>query len=67
MAAARNHRSSGPRRGAPGLCADLRCPLYVRGKKLTDLGVQFETLTLEERVDRMTTNLGLFLDRVFNG
>ncbi|MDP9869052.1 MULTISPECIES: hypothetical protein [Streptosporangium] len=36
-------------------------------RSLTDLGVQFETLTLEERVDRMTTNLGLFLDRVFNG
>ncbi|WP_327084879.1 FBP domain-containing protein [Nonomuraea sp. NBC_01738] len=65
-----------PRAGAPGrqgntvgtyLCADLRCPLYVRGKKLTDLGMQFETLTLEERVERMTANLGLFLDRVFNG
>ncbi|MFI6316619.1 FBP domain-containing protein [Nonomuraea sp. NPDC050556] len=65
-----------PRAGASGrlgntvgtyMCADLQCPLYVRGKKLTDLGVQFETLTLEERVDRMLVNLGLFVDRVFNG
>lgn len=65
-----------PRAGASGrqgntvgtyMCADLACPLYVRGKKLTDLGVQFETLTVEERVERMMVNLDLFVDRVFNG
>ncbi|MCD0486024.1 FBP domain-containing protein [Streptacidiphilus sp. ASG 303] len=63
-----------PRAGAAGrqgntvgtyLCADLACPLYVRGKRRTGLGARYEeTLTVEEQVARMTDNLHAFLDQV---
>ncbi|GAA4232394.1 hypothetical protein FHR32_002126 [Streptosporangium album] len=62
-----------PRVGASGrqgntvgtyICADLACSLYVRGKKKTDLGMQFETLTAEERIVRTVANLEAFLDKV---
>lgn len=66
-----------PRVGAAGrqgntvgtyICADLACPLYVRGVKRTDFGVRFEeTLTTEERVLRTVSNLEGFLDKVFDG
>lgn len=53
-------------RGLVGLPrADLACSLYVRGIRKTELAVQFETLTLEERIARAVSNLSLFLDRVF--
>ncbi len=48
------------------ICADLACPLYVRGKKLSDLGAHFEeSMTLEEHVAREMANLEQFLDQVF--
>ncbi|MFE1785386.1 FBP domain-containing protein [Streptomyces sp. NPDC059506] len=47
------------------LCADLACPLYVRGKRVSGLGARYrETLSQEEQVDRMLSNLGVFLDQV---
>ncbi|WP_433248899.1 FBP domain-containing protein [Streptosporangium sp. CA-135522] len=63
-----------PRVGAAGrqgntvgtyICADLACSLYVRGRKQTDFGTQFETLTVPERVARTVVNLEAFLDKVF--
>lgn len=64
-----------PRAGAAGragntvgqyLCADLACPLYVRGKKIPDLARGFEeSLTQNEQVARMLGNLESFLDQVF--
>ncbi|KJY42325.1 FBP domain-containing protein [Streptomyces sp. NRRL B-1568] len=48
------------------MCTDLACPLYVRGKKVPALAPRYkETLSVEERLERMRTNLGLFLDKVF--
>lgn len=46
------------------ICADLECSLYVRGKRHTGgPGVQ-ETLTVDERVSRLQTNLESFVARV---
>lgn len=48
------------------ICADLACPLYVRGRKISDLGARFEeSMTLGERVARTMKNLEQFLDQVF--
>jgi hypothetical protein len=48
------------------ICADLACPLYVRGKKVSDLGARFEeSLSLEEQIARTLGNLEQFLDQVF--
>jgi hypothetical protein len=48
------------------MCADLACPLYVRGKKISVLGARYEeSLTLEEQVARTMNNLQLFVDQVF--
>ncbi|MFF7459263.1 FBP domain-containing protein [Kitasatospora sp. NPDC008115] len=45
------------------MCADLACSLYMRGLK--DPGTRFrESLTLEEKIDRMTGNLTAFLAKV---
>jgi FBP C-terminal treble-clef zinc-finger len=45
------------------LCADLACPLYLRGKK--DGGKRLEeSLTLAEQVDRTMANLAAFLRKV---
>ncbi|MFF8833181.1 FBP domain-containing protein [Streptomyces sp. NPDC015131] len=51
------------------LCADLACPLYVRGKRLPKLrsGRYEESLTLDERVARMTANLDAFAAKVAAG
>lgn len=46
------------------ICADLRCPLYARQKLTTGTAKMHETLTIEQRVDRLRTNLGDFLRRV---
>lgn len=47
------------------ICGDLACPLYVRGKKKSELATRFtESLTIEEQVDRMRTNMDAFLDQV---
>ncbi|WP_433478547.1 FBP domain-containing protein [Spirillospora sp. CA-142024] len=47
------------------LCDDLDCSLYVRGKKRSVAGGEFEeSLTPEEKITRMQTNLHAFLDKV---
>ncbi|MGI5122335.1 FBP domain-containing protein [Marinactinospora thermotolerans] len=49
------------------ICDDLACSLYLRGRKKTEASKhQRESLTLEERIARATTNLGGFLDRVLH-
>ncbi|SEG99845.1 FBP C-terminal treble-clef zinc-finger [Nonomuraea solani] len=64
-----------PRVGAAGrqgntvgayMCADLACSLYVRGRKRTEPGERFETLTAEERIARAAVNLDAFLNRVLD-
>ena len=48
------------------ICADLACPLYVRGKKVSALGARFEeSLSLSEQIARTMANLEVFLDQVF--
>ena len=48
------------------ICADLACPLYVRGKKVSALGARFEeSLSLDGQIARMMGNLEAFLDQVF--
>lgn len=48
------------------ICADLACPLYVRGKKVSDLGARFEeSMTVGEQIARTMKNLEQFLDQVF--
>ncbi|GHF35860.1 hypothetical protein GCM10010218_16620 [Streptomyces mashuensis] len=48
------------------ICADLACPLYVRGKKVPLMSMRYkESLSVEERLARMTANLDEFLDKVF--
>jgi hypothetical protein len=47
------------------LCADLACSLYIRGKKQTVVGADFdETLSMDERAARTRTNLAAFIDKV---
>ncbi|MFF9350196.1 FBP domain-containing protein [Streptomyces sp. NPDC014734] len=48
------------------VCADLACSLYVRGKRQPKLraGRYEETLDLDERLDRMRSNLGAFVAKV---
>ncbi|MEU9104507.1 FBP domain-containing protein [Streptomyces xanthophaeus] len=48
------------------VCADLACPLYVRGKRQPKLRTARyeESLTLDERLARMTDNLDAFAARV---
>ncbi|WP_028643931.1 FBP domain-containing protein [Nocardioides sp. URHA0020] len=46
------------------MCADLTCSLVVRGKAATSGPVVHETLTTEQRVARLTSNLDEFLARV---
>lgn len=47
------------------LCYDLACSLYVRGRKQSAVGPDLdESLTQEEKIDRMLANLDAFLDRV---
>jgi hypothetical protein len=47
------------------MCADFACSLYVRGKKAPETGGRFEeSLTVDEQIERATTNLAGFLDRV---
>jgi hypothetical protein len=51
------------------VCADLACPLYVRGKRQPKMRLlqHPETLSLEERLGRMSGNLDAFLARVTAG
>ena len=51
------------------VCADLACPLYLRGKRQPKLrsGAYEESLTLDERLTRMSGNLEAFAARVTAG
>jgi hypothetical protein len=51
------------------LCADLGCPLYLRGRRQPKMRLvrREETLTLDERIDRAMTNLSSFVGRVLAG
>lgn len=47
------------------ICSDLACPLYVRGEKDAGVGGRLhESLTLEEKIQRTTTNLAAFIAKV---
>jgi hypothetical protein len=46
------------------LCADLACSLYVRGKRRPTVPQPGETLTTDERVDRLVDNVHRFVLRV---
>jgi hypothetical protein len=48
------------------ICADLACPLYLRGKRQPKLrfGLHEESLTLDERLARMSGNLDAFVAKV---
>ncbi|TDQ52891.1 FBP domain-containing protein [Actinorugispora endophytica] len=49
------------------MCADLACPLYVRGRKKSPLVERYEeSLTMDEQVTRALVNLDMFLDKVFD-
>lgn len=58
--------NAGQRGHSAGLpmCADLACSLLVRGRVATDGPVVHETLTVEEKVARLRTNLDTFVARV---
>ncbi|MEV6784761.1 FBP domain-containing protein [Streptomyces sp. NPDC051098] len=48
------------------LCSDLACSLYIRGKRQPKLrtGVDAETITEQERIDRTVANLTAFAEKV---
>ncbi|GAA4706973.1 FBP domain-containing protein [Nocardioides conyzicola] len=46
------------------MCADLACSLYVRGRLSASGPVVYETLTVEEKVQRLTANVDTFVARV---
>lgn len=46
------------------ICANLACSLYVRDKLATGAPIMHETLSTEQRVARLVTNLDAFLARV---
>ena len=49
---------SGTRARSYMLCADLKCSLYVRGKRPTGCAQMTETLGVSEKVGRLKANLG---------
>ena len=46
------------------ICADLACSLYLRGKRKVSTPITYETLSVEQKVERLTANLDAFLARV---
>ncbi|MEU8825676.1 FBP domain-containing protein [Streptomyces sp. NPDC048636] len=47
------------------ICGDLACSLYVRGKKDAGVGSRpQESLTLEEKIERMVANVAAFMAKV---
>ena len=48
--------------GTP-MCTDLACSLYVRGKRTASGNVMHETLTVEQRIDRLSANVDAFMTR----
>ena len=64
---ARKTGDSGRRGNTVGtyICLDLACSLYARHKKTPSLGKQFrDDTTVEERVERVNTNLAAFIARL---
>lgn len=46
------------------ICSNLACSLHVRGKLATEGAGMHETLSVEERVDRLVGNVHTFLRRI---
>lgn len=46
------------------ICADLQCSLYVRRKLTPGTPMMHETLSLDERIARLSANLDAFVGRV---
>lgn len=46
------------------ICADLACSLYLRNRRKAATSVVNETLTPEQKVERLVTNLDAFVSRV---
>lgn len=46
------------------ICADLACSLYVRGKRDTGTPRMHETLTVEQKAERLRGNVETFVARV---
>ncbi|MFF7095703.1 FBP domain-containing protein [Streptomyces rubradiris] len=48
------------------ICTDLSCSLYVRGKKRVQAGGRMqESLTEEEKIERLQRKLSAFVDKLF--
>lgn len=70
LLAARKVGASGREGNTVGayMCADLACPLYLRGKKKSALLNRYkESLSVEERLARMQGNVDEFLDKILQG
>ncbi|MEV7966494.1 FBP domain-containing protein [Sphaerisporangium sp. NPDC088356] len=68
LLAAKKARQTGKDDDSVGeyICTDLACSLYVRGKKLPEHGERLEeSLTVEEKAERVRAKLMVFLDRLF--
>jgi hypothetical protein len=48
-------------------CGDLACCQYVRAKRKPSIPQPSESLTQEERIDRLRTKVGVFVDQVLDG
>jgi hypothetical protein len=46
------------------LCADLACSLYVRGKRRAEVPQPGETLSVDDRIHRLSDNVHRFIARV---
>jgi hypothetical protein len=46
------------------ICRDLACSLYVRGKKRSGVPRMYETLSVEDQIERLRLNLDEFVGRV---
>ncbi|MFD7919130.1 FBP domain-containing protein [Streptomyces sp. NPDC059740] len=67
LLAARRAGAAGRQGNTVGVhvCADLACPLYLRGRKQSALTSRYEeSLSVEEKLARLDGNLQAFLDRV---
>lgn len=68
LMSARKVGESGRRGNSIGvyMCADLACPLYVRGKKKPALGTQHrEDLSVEQKIARLQDNLTGFVSKLY--
>jgi hypothetical protein len=48
-------------------CGDLACCQYVRAQRKPSIPQPSESLTREERIDRLRTKVGTFVDQVLGG